>query len=90
MQCLAGINPDPHEPGFKHIIIKPNPVDGLECVKASHVSPYGSIECNWKVEAGNFFIEVTVPDTCIATLYLPYQYKECTKVQLKGNVRIVS
>ena len=40
---LAGIRPDPENPGFKHILIHRYPVKELSFVKASHQSPYGSI-----------------------------------------------
>ena len=38
-EALAGINPDPAKPGFKHIIIRPRPVGDLKWVKAWHRSP---------------------------------------------------
>lgn len=71
---LAGINPDPGEPGFKHIIFRPNPVEGLEWVRSSHECMYGTIICNWKVNAREFSIQVTVPANSHATLYLPKGY----------------
>ena len=71
---LAGINPDPDKPGFKHIIFRPNPVEGLEWVKAKHQSMYGLIECCWRVTRGRFEIEVLVPVGCHATLYIPEKY----------------
>ena len=40
---LAGIKPDPEQPGFKHIIMRPEPAGDLQFVKASHRSPYGLI-----------------------------------------------
>jgi alpha-L-rhamnosidase len=71
---LAGINPDTREPGFKHILLKPNPVEGLGWVNASHESAYGMIVCNWKVEKDEFSIHVEVPVNCHATLYMPLRY----------------
>lgn len=49
-KALAGINPDIADPGFKHIIISPNPVKGLDWVEAWHKCMYGVIRSNWKVE----------------------------------------
>ena len=40
---LGGIFPDPENPGFKNIILKPNIVSGFEHFEASHKSPYGEI-----------------------------------------------
>ena len=33
---LAGLNPDPEEPGFKHIIVRPYIPEGLDWVKVSY------------------------------------------------------
>ena len=41
---LAGICPDMEKPGFKHIVMRPQPVGDLTFVKASHLSPYGLIQ----------------------------------------------
>lgn len=71
---LAGINPDPQLPGFKHIIFRPNPVDGLEWVKCSHQSLYGLIECNWRTASGAFEADITIPVNCHGTLYLSDRY----------------
>jgi len=81
---LAGINPDPEEPGFKHIIFKPNPVEGLQWVRSYHKSMYGDIRCNWKVDGDRFMIDISVPVNCRATLYLPDGYRE--DVRLDGTV----
>lgn len=68
---LAGINPDVSKPGFKNIIIRPNPVADLRWVKAWHNSMYGKIVCNWTVKNRQFTLEVAVPPNCTATVYLP-------------------
>ncbi len=78
-KCLAGINPDPEEPGFRHIIIKPHPVDGLEWVKACHESCYGMIECSWnKAGKEKLTLRVRVPENSYATVYVPGVCKRAT------------
>ncbi len=47
---LAGIKSDPEQPGFKHIIMRPEPVGDLRFAKASHRSPYGLIASDWQKE----------------------------------------
>jgi len=71
---LAGINPDPDEPGFKHIILRPHHVDGLQWVKCSHRSMYGDIICNWEADREEFKIKVVIPVNSHATLYIPAGY----------------
>ena len=68
---LAGIRPDPEEPGFKHIIMRPTPVGNLKFVKASHRSPYGEIASGWKRDGDRFTWDATVPPNTSAVVYIP-------------------
>jgi alpha-L-rhamnosidase len=68
---LAGIRPDPAQPGFKHIVMRPTPVGDLTFVKASHNSPYGEIASDWKRDGDRFAWSVTVPVNATATVYVP-------------------
>jgi len=70
-QTLAGINYDPEEPGFKHIVLKPHPVGDLTFVKASHDSMYGTICSQWKIENKKFIWDLAVPPNTKATVYVP-------------------
>lgn len=91
---LAGINPDVEKPGFRHFIIKPNPVGDLTWVKAWHESIYGRIVCNWRVEHEEFRLELEIPVGSSATLYLPttdpdsvYESEKCLN---QGNVKEIN
>jgi alpha-L-rhamnosidase len=68
---LAGIRPDPEQPGFKRIIMRPTPVGDLTSVKASHESPYGEIVSEWRREGNQFTWKVTLPANTTGTVYLP-------------------
>ena len=70
-EYLAGIRPDPQQPGFKHIILRPEIVPGLDHARAVHRSPYGPIRSEWKREGDAFHWNVSVPPNTTATLYLP-------------------
>ena len=70
-KALAGLNPDPQSPGFKHTIFKPRVVGDLEWVKASHDSMYGPIKCAWAIKDGRFTYEVSIPPNTTATVFLP-------------------
>jgi alpha-L-rhamnosidase len=70
-EYLAGIRPDESAPGFKHIIMRPEPVAGLDWVKASHRSPYGLIESAWERNGDAFSWQITVPANATATAYVP-------------------
>jgi alpha-L-rhamnosidase len=68
---LAGIMPDPAQPGFKHIIMKPRPVGDLTFVEATHRSPYGLIASHWKRVGGTFVWQVSIPPNATATVHVP-------------------
>ncbi|KUK78432.1 MAG: Uncharacterized protein XD92_0312 [Proteiniphilum acetatigenes] len=68
---LGGIFPDPEQPGFKHIILRPNFVRDLKHFEAQFASPYGLITSRWKWEKANIIYEVVVPANSSAALYLP-------------------
>ncbi|MFA6566766.1 MAG: glycoside hydrolase family 78 protein [Victivallales bacterium] len=70
-QYLAGIVPDPESPGFKHIIIHPHPVKGLDWVKAEYDSPYGRIKVAWEMRMDDFKLDIQIPDSTTATVILP-------------------
>jgi hypothetical protein len=68
---LAGINLDPGGPGFRRIVISPEPVGDLTWAKASYDSMSGRIESWWSIANGRFQLEVTIPPNTSATVYLP-------------------
>jgi len=70
-KALAGINPDPHAPGFKHFFVKPNPVAGLTFARASYDSVRGRIQSDWHLGQGKLQLSVTIPPNTTATLSLP-------------------
>lgn len=74
-KALAGINPDPNAPGFKHVLISPHPAGDLTYARASHESAYGRIESGWTRKDGTFRLEVKIPANTSATVTLPAEAK---------------
>ena len=68
---LGGIFPDPEQPGFKHIILRPHFIKELDQFEAQFESPYGSIISQWKWEGDQVNYSVRVPANSSATFYLP-------------------
>jgi alpha-L-rhamnosidase len=68
---LAGIDGDPTGPGFKRIIIKPQPVGDLTWVKASYDSVRGKISSEWHREGGQFELKCRIPANTTATVFVP-------------------
>jgi alpha-L-rhamnosidase len=68
---LAGVNVDENEPGYRHIIFRPEPVAQLDSVDYSLQTPYGKVASEVLQHQGQTQINVTVPVGSYATLYLP-------------------
>lgn len=64
-QALAGLRPDPEEPGYKHFYVDPQRVEGVEWVKVSKPTQYGEI----KVAIEGKRLKVRVPEGATATVF---------------------
>jgi alpha-L-rhamnosidase len=67
---IGGIFPDPENPGFKNVILKPNFISSLDHFEASHNGPYGKIISKWERSGDNLVYSVSIPPNSSATLYL--------------------
>lgn len=70
-KTVAGILPDPKQPGFKHVIVKPWPVGNLTWAVGETRTPYGRLRSAWHKENGRFVLEVSIPPNSSATVHLP-------------------
>jgi hypothetical protein len=70
-QGLAGICPDPEQPGFKHAILMPQIPTGLTNVRAEYNSVYGKIASEWRVDEDSFHWRVAIPANTRATVHVP-------------------
>lgn len=70
-EYLAGIAPDPREPGFRRLILKPRLVGDLSWVRATHRSPQGEIASHWRRDGEAFDWEVRIPPNTVARIHLP-------------------
>jgi alpha-L-rhamnosidase len=68
---LAGMQADPKEPGYRHIIFRPQPVDGLRFVTYTNQTPYGEGGITWRNGEDSFEMDIRVPVSCHATVYVP-------------------
>ena len=69
-QALGGIKADVNNPGFRNVIIKPYPVNGLKFTRASIRSMYGDISSRWELKENQFKLDVIVPVNSTATVYV--------------------
>ena len=91
-RVLAGIEIDESHPGYKHILIQPQPGGGLTFAKASVESMYGHVSSDWKINDAKFTLAIEVPPNTTATVRLPKarieQAKESQK-QLTGRADLL-
>jgi alpha-L-rhamnosidase len=70
-QTLAGMNIDSNRPGYRNIIIKPQPTGNITFASYSNETPYGRASVAWKKKADTFILNIIVPVGSTATVYLP-------------------
>lgn len=68
---VGGINLDPEQPGYKHILLRPQPGGGLRYAKVRYRSIRGEISSHWSLEGTRLDFSATIPANTTATLYLP-------------------
>ena len=68
-RSLLGINPG--APGFRKIILKPQPAGDLTWAKGSYRSVHGDILSDWKINGNKFLYNISIPPNTTAEVYLP-------------------
>lgn len=70
-KSIGGILPDPNQPGFKNILLRPIFPTGLNQSEVRHRSPYGEIVSSWEKKKNTIIYDVQIPANSTATLYPP-------------------
>ncbi|HLP74191.1 MAG TPA: family 78 glycoside hydrolase catalytic domain [Bacteroidales bacterium] len=73
---LAGMDTDPENPGYRHIIFRPQPAGDMTSCSYSNLTRYGNASIDWKKNNGKFIMNVTVPVGSTATVYVPSASRE--------------
>jgi len=63
-------------PGFKKMVIKPQPVGDLKHAEGTYNSPYGKIGSAWEITDYQFKINVEIPVNTTAEIWVPLKYGE--------------
>lgn len=70
---LAGIRPDPENPGFRNILLKPIVLDELDSVKTRVATNRGDIAVEWTRRGDGVHFRFEIPANSTADLALPYR-----------------
>jgi len=68
---VAGLALDPERPGYRHVLIAPQPGGGLTHARATIRSIRGPIASGWTLTDGALRVEVSLPPNVTATVTLP-------------------
>lgn len=68
---VAGLAPDPANPGYRHFFVRPLIGPQLDWAKAELDTPYGRAVVSWAKESGKLNLDVRVPPNTTATLEYP-------------------
>ncbi len=82
-KALAGIAPDPRQPGFKNIVVRPYALQHLDYVNAEYASVRGKIASHWQRKARGLLIDLEIPAGSTATVFLPSN--DAGKVRESGH-----
>jgi alpha-L-rhamnosidase len=66
---VAGLAPA--APGYREILVRPEPSQALTSASARHLTPYGEASVSWERADGWFNLEVRVPVGSVARVFLP-------------------
>ena len=64
-QALAGLRPDPEHPGYEHFFVDPQPCEGVDWVRVTKPTRYGTI----RIEINGTKLKLTIPEGTTATVF---------------------
>lgn len=70
-KVVAGLQPDEKQPGFKHILIQPQPGGGFRYARIALDTLYGTICTGWERESGSMKLHAVIPANTTAAVTLP-------------------
>ena len=68
---LAGMQADSDQPGYRHIIFRPGPEKAFERVTYTNLTSYGNAGITWRNGNHELRMEIIVPVSCQATVFVP-------------------
>jgi alpha-L-rhamnosidase len=68
-RAVAGLAPG--APGYREIVVRPIPHEGLTSASARHRTPYGDAEVSWQRLADDLTLRVVIPVGATATVHVP-------------------
>lgn len=70
-RVVAGLELDASEPGYRHVLVQPQPGGGLGSAEARLETPYGEAAAGWRLGEGKLGVVAVVPPNARGTVRLP-------------------
>jgi len=86
-QTVAGLDLDPSEPGYRHIIFKPRPGGTITSAQADLKTPHGKASIRWEKSKAGLKLSLTVPPGTRATLLPPEGFGKAQSLK-PGNHKL--
>jgi alpha-L-rhamnosidase len=86
---VAGLELDPEDPGYRHILFRPRPGGSLTWAEARLETPQGPAGIRWDLGEGELKLALTVPSGSRATLDLPQGYGSAQREFKPGSHTLV-
>jgi len=89
-RTLAGIDYDREQPGFRKIIIRPDPGGGLTFARGEFECVHGTIVSHWSHSVGRYRLRVVIPVNTTATVYVKTQIGQEYSITMNGAQAVIS
>ncbi|MCE0522548.1 MAG: glycoside hydrolase family 78 protein [Methylacidiphilales bacterium] len=88
-RTVAGLELDPNEPGYAHIIFRPRPGGSITWAEAKLQTGFGEAGIRWELEGDALRVQLTVPAQCRATFQPGPEYAARESSYGEGNHQLV-
>jgi hypothetical protein len=68
---LGGIRQTEDSKGYKHVLIRPEPVGDIKWAETTYQTIHGEILCSWKIVDDSFILKLSIPANCKASVVIP-------------------
>jgi len=85
VRSVGGLDIDPDDPGYRHILFRPQPGGTLSWAETKLRGPQGPIRIRWELKGSTLEVEVDIPQNSRATLIAPAAYTGTTESLLPGH-----
>ncbi len=71
VRVMAGLDVDAQEPGYRHVIVRPQPGGGFTWASATLETMYGTTSAGWRLHEGGLDVFAVTPPNTHATVIIP-------------------